>query len=109
MLIDQKISELRLKPSDVMAEKKMGFQGPLTQRVIHGARYTPTESTNGWYVWQGERSDSHDFFQARHAAHVISDNPDLAKYLMLPPGYRFLIDTRNGYEDIWFDENFLTT
>jgi|SRR6185437_7878923 len=107
MLIDQKISELRLKPSDVMAEKRMGFHGPLKPGIINGARYLPTDTTNGWYVWQGEWNESPDFFQGRHAAHVITEHPDLAKYLMLPPGYRFLIDTRNGHEDIWYDEKIL--
>jgi hypothetical protein len=107
MLIDQKIIELNLKPSAVMAERKMGFHGPLLPGIIHGARYKSTETTNGWYVWQGENDNSKDFFQARHAAHVISEYPNLAKYLMLSPGYRFLIDTTTGHEDIWFDEKLL--
>jgi hypothetical protein len=107
MLIDQKILQLNLKSSDVMAERKMGFHGPLTPGVIYGVRYNPTETTNGWYVWKGKRNDSPDFFQARHAAHIISENPYLAKYLMLPPGYEFLTDTTNGHEDIWFDDKSL--
>lgn len=107
MLIDKKITELKLQPSAVMAEKKMGFHGPLKPGIIHGARHIPTGATNGWYIWQGENDGSKDFFQGRHAVHVIQEYPDLAKYLMLPEGYAFLIDTTNGHEDIWFDEKLL--
>lgn len=109
MLIDQKISELNLKQSNVMAERKMGFHGPLRPGVIYGIRHQPTETTNGWYVWQGKKGEADDFFEPHHAAHIISEYPDLVKYLMLPPGYGFLLDTRNGHEDIWFDENLLIT
>jgi hypothetical protein len=109
MLIDQKISELNLEPSNVMAERKMGFHGPIKEGIIYGIRHNPTETTNGWYVWQGKKNDSANFFQARHTTHVISEYPNLAKYFMLPPGYGFLIDTTNGHEDIWFDENFLVS
>lgn len=109
MLIDQTIAELNLKPSDVMAEKKMGFRGPLVPGVVYGIRHKPTETTNGWYVWQGKNDGSADFFQGLHAAHVIVEYPHLGKYLMLPPGYGFLIDTTTGHEDIWFDKTLMHT
>jgi hypothetical protein len=107
MLIDQKITELELKPSNVMTELKMGIHGVLSKGIIKGVRHKPTDTTNGWYVWEGDKNDSVDFFESRHAEHVISDYSFLAKYLMLPPGYGFIFDHANEHEDIWYDEKLL--
>jgi hypothetical protein len=73
---------------------------------IHGLRHPPELDTNGWYIWCGEYSDADDFFQSLHIEHLIERLPEVRKFISLPPGYRFLIDT-DGYEDIWFDESLL--
>ncbi|TDM05502.1 MAG: hypothetical protein C4K60_12105 [Ideonella sp. MAG2] len=70
---------------------------------IYGVRVKPENGTEGWYIWAGERSDEHDFFQPVHAAHIIDLLPEAAPYLALEPGYKFIID-RDGYEDVWRDE-----
>ncbi|WP_449555726.1 immunity protein Imm33 domain-containing protein [Granulicella cerasi] len=74
---------------------------------LHGLRHPVTETTTGWYIWQGEYSSSPDFFTATCTAHVYSFVPQVAPYLSLPPGYRFLM--ADGHIDIWFDPTLLNT
>jgi hypothetical protein len=33
--------------------------------------------------------------------------PQLYKFLALPPGWRFMYDPINGYEDVWRDEKLI--
>lgn len=78
------------------------------QYPINGLRHTEDDGTSGWFVWSGEKLlQDDDFFQPMHAEHVIEDNPLIAKYLGLAPGWRFLIDPNTNYEDVWFDESLL--
>jgi len=55
-------------------------------------------------IWCGkEFSDAAEFFAPLHASHVYEDYPHVAKFLGLPPGYRFLL--AGDYVDVWFDES----
>lgn len=78
----------------------------LKKSPIHGLRVHPTSTTNGWYLWCGERSDSDDFFSPLCVEHLPDSLPEVLPYLALPPGYRFVID-KNGYEDVWYDSELL--
>jgi hypothetical protein len=78
----------------------------LDERPINGLRHESDSTTNGWYLWCGEWSDADDFFKPLHIDHISDYLPQVAPYLDLPPGYRFLIDDQ-GSEDIWFDETLL--
>ena len=80
--------------------------GTLAASPIQGLRVPPTETTNGWYIWCGERSDADDFFQPLCFEHMAEYLPEVLPYLDLPPGYRFIIDNK-GYEDVWFDNRLL--
>ncbi|MEJ0001951.1 MAG: hypothetical protein WDN09_02105 [bacterium] len=76
---------------------------------IHGLRHTPEGVGTGWFIWAGDGEipqDNGTFFSPIHAEHIFQENPLFAKYLGLPPGWRFLIDDK-GYEDVWFDEKLL--
>lgn len=69
---------------------------------INGLRHPPQCDTTGWYIWAGEALRKEpDFFQALHVAHLHEWCPAAAKYLGLPPGWRFLIAP--DYEDVWYD------
>jgi hypothetical protein len=72
---------------------------------VNGLRHPPEGSTNGWYIWTGELSQAPDFFQPLHPVHLIERCPEIAKFLDLPPGSRFLIAP--GYEDTWTDPSLL--
>jgi hypothetical protein len=59
--------------------------------------------TNGWYVWCGtEFKEDAEFFAQLHTRHLCEDYPEIAKFLGLPPGFRFLFSPE--FVDVWFDE-----
>lgn len=73
---------------------------------LNGLRHPREGNASGWFLWAGEEfPDADDAFQPHHAQHLLDSFPEIAPYLSLPPGWRFLLAP--GYEDIWFDENLL--
>ena len=72
---------------------------------VHGLRHPPHGGTSGWYVWTGDLPDAADFFVPIHASHLFERVPEVGKYLLLAPGYRFLIAP--GHQDVWMDESLL--
>ena len=74
---------------------------------INGLRHPSSETTSGWYLWTGELSESVDFFKPIHTNHLLEIRPELAKYMGLPPGWRFLIEPSSSYEDVWQDQSLL--
>ena len=96
--------------SQIDLEKKIGIsQNFFNESIlpIHGLRHYETNSSLGWFLWRGEYSEDDDFFESYHAAHIIEQLDDAASYLALPPGWRFLINPQEHYEDVWFDKNLL--
>jgi hypothetical protein len=90
-----------------LPESKLGFSLPTEGKLpINGLRHPVVGETNGWYIWCGENfSNDAEFFKPLHASHFYEDYPEIAKFLGLPPGFRFLF-TPNGV-DVWFDESLL--
>ncbi|WP_342617093.1 hypothetical protein [Rhodoferax sp. GW822-FHT02A01] len=79
----------------------------LGQMPINGLRIPAEGNTNGWYLWcGGEPSKAEDFYSPLHVEHIDRHLPQVREYLVLPPGYRFLIDD-SGHQDVWFDEALL--
>jgi hypothetical protein len=73
---------------------------------LNGLRCHPVGDTSGWYIWAGEEwSEDPDFFAPLHIHHLAAWCPAVIPYLLLPPGWRFLIAA--GHEDVWFDEKLL--
>jgi hypothetical protein len=78
------------------------------QMPINGLRHNETDRTTGWYIWAGDiLSQKDDFFIPTHTSHLVEKLPQIEKYLYLAPGWRFLIDTVSGHEDVWFDETLI--
>jgi len=100
--------QLGVEPVEPGSGSKLGIAlETLGLHPINGLRHTPTEETNGWYVWCGTNySSDDDFFSPLHVEHVSAYLPQIEDYLNLPPGYRFMID-KSGLEDTWFDPNLL--
>jgi hypothetical protein len=78
------------------------FSGELP---LNGLRHPTVGDTCGWYLWAGELSDAADFFKPLHVTHLVDRNPAVARYLGLPPGWRFLLG--DDREDVWFDSTLL--
>ncbi|WP_420585764.1 immunity protein Imm33 domain-containing protein [Ruegeria sp.] len=90
-------------PTQKVGISKSALGGELP---LNGLRHLETNGTTGWYIWGGtELSDAVDFFLPMHLTHLESECELALKYLLLPPGWRFLTD--GDYEDIWFDKALL--
>ena len=73
---------------------------------LNGLRHPQQGQTCGWYLWAGEQwSEEEDFFRPLHVQHLLDARPEVAKYLGLAPGWRFLLGP--DYEDVWFDSKLL--
>jgi hypothetical protein len=90
-----------------LPESKLGFALSTKGKLpINGLRHPVVGESNGWYIWCGESfSNDAQFFQPLHASHVYEDFPEVAKFLGLPPGFRFLFSPSGA--DVWFDESLL--
>jgi hypothetical protein len=76
--------------------------------IVNGLRHPITANTTGWYLWLGDHlSSDEDFFRSLHVWHLPELAPSVVRYLSLAPGWRFLIDETNGYEDVWYDPQLL--
>lgn len=82
---------------------KVGFALETRGRIpINGLRHPPEGDTTGWYLWCGEEFPSgDDSFSPVHTNHLIQLQPEVLKFLGLPPGYRFLV--AGNYVDVWYD------
>ncbi|WP_338550995.1 immunity protein Imm33 domain-containing protein [Roseovarius phycicola] len=97
-----------VEPCEAFGGEKVGISDNATAGLmpLNGLRHPPTQGVTGWYLWGGtEFSDAADFFKPVHLAHLESSCELGLKYLLLPPGWRFLTD--GTYEDVWFDSALL--
>jgi hypothetical protein len=88
-------------------DSKVGFALETRGHLpINGLRHPPQGNTTGWYLWCGEEfpSDDHSFSPV-HTRHLLQLQPEVLKFLGLPPGYRFL--TAGDYVDVWYDATLL--
>ena len=73
---------------------------------LNGLRHLQEGQSCGWFLWAGEEfSDAPDFFEVWHVHHLLERRPDVAKYLGLAPGWRFLV--AGDFEDVWFDSKLI--
>jgi hypothetical protein len=73
---------------------------------INGLRHPVQGNTCGWYIWCGEKfSEDPKFFAPLCAKHFYEGYPEVARYLGLPPGHRFLV--AGDQIDVWYDPTLL--
>lgn len=95
-----------VEPSPPDRGEKLGLSRTARSEVpVHGLRIAPSKGVSGWYIWAGEMSETEDFFEPSHVAHIPDVCPLAAPFLNLPPGWRFLTD--GDYVDVWFDPDIL--
>jgi len=92
------------KPDSIIG---LAINDSLGKGIINGLRHPKEGSSNGWYIWSGEFSESADFFSPICYEHLKNHlDTTIIEFLDLPPGYRFLVNGKD-YEDVWFDETLL--
>jgi hypothetical protein len=67
---------------------------------VEGVRYPSPNHMSGWWITTDRYNGNVESLKTVHAHHVSAKRPDLAKFLALPFGYRFV--SKN--DDVWFDE-----
>lgn len=106
---DQQLAVCRkygVAPMEVSPDQKIGIASNVRSGLlpVHGVRHLPEHGTCGWYIWAGdEMSDDPDFFEPVHLAHIEEWCEAVIPFLLLPPGWRFLV--AGDYSDVWFDPN----
>ena len=71
---------------------------------IYGTRVCLPDGGNvSWFIHGGTHSAAIDFYQPVCIEHLPEMLPLVMKYLCLPTGAKFIIDTQ-GYEDVWMEE-----
>lgn len=93
-----------VQPFPVDPNEKLGIARNVRTGLlpINGVRTSPEGGTCGWYIWAGdEMLEDPDFFEPLHVAHLPEWCADAMRFLLLPPGWRFLI--AGEHVDVWFD------
>jgi hypothetical protein len=75
-------------------------QGVYDGETIHAVRYRAPTHMTGWYITAPSYNDDIRTLSIDHLYHLTAARPEIARYVALPPGFRF--DTTSG-EDVWFD------
>lgn len=70
---------------------------------VEGVRYPSPEHMSGWWLTTDRYDGNIKSLNVVHLYHVTAARPDLARYLALPPGFRFSTSEAQA-TDIWFDE-----
>jgi hypothetical protein len=97
-------AKYQVVPVDVAPTEKLGIARNVRtgELPINGLRLKPEGGTCGWYIWAGgEMSSDADFFVPLHAGHLPSWCELALPFLLLPPGWRFLV--AGNHVDVWFD------
>lgn len=68
---------------------------------VQGVRYHAPDHMTGWYATTARFNGDTRTLTVEHLYHLTAKRPDLARYVALPPGYRF--DMTGGSDDVWFD------
>jgi len=81
-------------------------QGVLEGLPVQGVRYPSPAHMSGWWITTDQYDGDIKTLKHEHTYHLTDARPDLAKYLALPPGFRFDL---SSFEDVWFEEEVTTT
>lgn len=87
-------------PADRLAMVSAGVR---EGQPVEGVRYPSPENMSGWWLTTNQYDGHVESLKAQHLFHVTGARHDLARYLALPPGFRFFLGPDAG--DIWFDRD----
>lgn len=105
---DQICARFGVEPVASPDEFKVGIARNVRSGIhpVNGLRIRPDADTTGWYNWAGQEwSDDPEFFLPLHVRHLATWAPQVIPFLLLPPGWRFLVAP--GHEDVWKDDRLL--
>lgn len=68
---------------------------------IEGVRYPSPDHMSGWWLTTDLYNGDVNSLKTVHFSHVAEARPEIAQYMALPFGYRFVLGGQN--EHVWFD------
>jgi hypothetical protein len=80
--------------------------GVLEGLPVQGVRYPSPDHMSGWWITTDQYDGDIKSLKHEHTYHITDARPDLAKYIALPPGFRFDL---SSFEDVWFEEEVTKT
>ncbi len=69
--------------------------------AVEGVRYPSPEHMSGWWITTDRYDGDSKSLTLHHLHHLVEWRPDIAPYLALPFGFRFILGEA---EHVWFDE-----
>lgn len=69
---------------------------------VEGVRYPSPSHMSGWWLTTDEYDGNVETLKTVHFQHIIEKRPEIAIYMGLKNGYRFLLGSKN--ESVWFDQ-----
>ena len=69
---------------------------------LEGVRYPSPDHMSGWWLTTDEYNGDTSSLKTVHYIHIVESRPEVAIYMALPPGYRFMLGGEQ--EQVWFDE-----
>jgi hypothetical protein len=94
----------KVVPVEVGPDEKVGLAKNVRTATLplNGMRIEAGLGTCGWYFWSGATlSQAPDFFEPVHVHHLEAVCAPVLPFLLLPPGWRFLL--AGVHVDVWFD------
>jgi hypothetical protein len=77
-------------------------EGVLEGNQVQGVRYASPDHMSGWWITTDQYNGDIKTLKTIHLYHLTSVRSDLARYIALPSGFRFNLESG---ERIWFDQN----
>ena len=68
---------------------------------VEGVRYPSPPHMSGWWLTTNKYNGDSRTLKTVHYQHIIEERPDLAIYMALPYGYRFMLGGEKDF--VWFD------
>ena len=102
---DKCCSHYKVKPDFVLDSQMVVISKGIYEGVVpvEGVRYASPKHTSGWWLTTDEYDGDINSLKTVHFKHVVENRPELAIYMALPVGYRFLLGGES--EHVWFDKD----
>ena len=86
-------SHYEAKPDFVLASQMVVISKGIYEGVVpvEGVRYASPKHMSGWWLTTDEYDGDINSLNTVHFKHVVEHRPELAIYMALPVGYRFLL------------------
>jgi hypothetical protein len=98
LAIEHNVSVIQTRDDQLVVISDGVFEG----EPLEAARYPSPDHMSGWWLTTDKYNGDVNTLRTEHAFHLCEKRPEVVKYLSLPYGFRFRLDS--NHVDVWFDE-----